>query len=416
VKEQLQIFFRFAKVLQDDFKRGQLLQHAYAMAYVTLLSLVPSLAVTFAVVSLFTPFLGENSSLIQQAKDLILSHLAAGTGEQVIEYLDGFIANVDLKRIGFTGFIGTLVALILLLRNVEAALNRIFEVAQDRPLFMRFIYFWTLLTLGTFLIALTVGTFSGFDLSGNTYGILDLSENPLGGKIVYYFGMVIFFTLGFKIIPNRFVGIRPAAIGAIVAAILLTLAIRLFGIYTSVFRTYEAIYGAALSAVPVFLLWMYIIWLIILASATLTWRLQRGFRQTENGLSAVFDQGCKHQEFRLRADLPQMLMAYIFKAYQKGQFNGLSPQSVASNSSLPLTWVEEALDSLTASNLVRKVEDTVSGEQRFFPTFLPEKMYSAECADKLWHEYNQRLDGVLAELQISKNSEPNVITKSEKSG
>ncbi|MFW7377985.1 MAG: YihY family inner membrane protein [Oligoflexus sp.] len=402
--EQVQLILRFAKVLREDFKRGQLLQHAYAMAYVTLLSLIPSLAVTFAVISLFTPFLGENSSLIQQAKGLILSHLAAGTGEQMIEQLDSFIANVDLKRIGFTGFIGTLVTLILLLRNVEAALNKIFEVEQDRPMLMRFIYFWTLLTLGTFLVALTVGTFSGFDFSGNTYGFLDLTENPIAGKIVYYVGIVIFFALCFKIIPNRFVGIRPAIAGAIVAAFLLSLAIQLFGIYTSVFRTYEAIYGAALSAIPVFLLWMYIVWLIILASATLTWRLHRGFRQIENGLSAAFNKGCTHQEYRLRADLPEMLIAYIFKSYQKGNFSGLNPEDVAITSSLPLHWVEEAIESLATAGLVRKVDDALTGELRVFPSFLPETDYTENCAQKLWSEYSQRVDGVLNELELSKQA------------
>lgn len=415
VTEKWQTFQRFAKVLLEDFKRGQLLQHAYAMAYVTLLSLVPSLAVSFAVISLFTPFLGENSSLIQQAKDFILSHLATGTGEQVVDYLDRFIANVDLKRIGFTGFIGTLFALILLLRHVEAALNRIFEVERDRPFFMRFIYFWTLLTLGTFLIALTIGTFSGFDLSSNTYGLLDLSENPIGGKIVYYVGIVIFFTLVFKIVPNRYVNTKPAIAGALVAALLLSIAIQLFGLYTKAFRTYEAIYGAALSAIPVFLLWMYIVWAIILASATLTWRLQKGIKQPESGLIATFDKGCKHQEYRLRAELPELLLAYIFQAYQRGNFSGLSPQEVSRSSSIPISWIEESIDSLKAIGLVYRVDDVETGEQKVFPTFLPDQGFKANCSAKLWSDYAKRLDDLKTELRLNQEAEAKLTARNEKS-
>jgi membrane protein len=389
-------------ILNNDMQRGQLLQHAYAMSYVTLLSLVPSLAVTFAVISLFTPFLGENSSLVRELKGFILSHLATGSGETVTNYLDRFIENVDLKKIGFSGFIGTLVALVLLLRNIEAAFNRIFEVDKERPLLGRFIYFWTLITLGTFIAALTIGTFSGFNLDPS--GWLDMSENPLAGQLVYYLGFIIFFTLMFKLVPNRFVTLKSAFFGSIAATLLLTLAIRIFRWYTSIFTTYEAIYGAALSALPVFLIWMYVVWLIVLFSATLTWRLQKGFKTQQDELTSMFQLGEHHQEHRLRSELPELLLQHFYLRYQQAPFHGLSFEDLATRYAVPLHWLSEALETLTANGLVDRLLDPETGAERFIPTYLPGQLSEQDLKARLWQQYQDRLAKVSQELNVGENS------------
>ena len=78
--------------------------------------------------SLFSPLFDQNSNLILDARRFILQHLASASGEQAIEYIEIFIANLDFKKIGISGFAGTIVTLILLLKHIEVALNKIFQV------------------------------------------------------------------------------------------------------------------------------------------------------------------------------------------------------------------------------------------------------------------------------------------------
>ena len=118
------------------------------MAYVTLFSLVPSLAAVFTLLGLFLPILGEHSNLMDMARQFLFKNLATGSGTSVIEYLDRYIAGLNLKRIGMSAFAGLIVTLIILLRQIEEALNRIWMVHKARTMMTRFIYFWLFLVGG----------------------------------------------------------------------------------------------------------------------------------------------------------------------------------------------------------------------------------------------------------------------------
>ncbi len=181
--------------------------------------------------------------------------------------------DTDFKKIGVTGLAGTIVTLTLLLKQMEEAINRIFEVIEKRSILQRFLYFWTFLTLGTFCLAISVGTLSSFAWSSR-YFELTLSEKVFR-DIFYLGGMYLLFLFMYKIAPNRPIPVLSAMIGALVSTTLLTQAIRFFSLYVSNFTRYEAIYGA-LAALPIFLLWLYIIWLITLIGALVTKRIIDG--------------------------------------------------------------------------------------------------------------------------------------------
>lgn len=360
---------RRISLVVGDIRSAELFQFAYAMAYFTLISLVPSLLLVFSLMSLFSPLFGENSEFISQLRNFVINNLATASGPQVLEYLDSVISNVNFKALGFTGFIGTTVTLILLLQKIELALNHIFQVEVKRNLLARFIYFWTILTLGTFLIGLTLGVFSGFGF--NDDGLLTLSRHPFAGRVMYFIGLVLFFAFLYKIVPNRFVKANHAFMGALLSAALISLAVQLFSVYTKLFANYEAIYGAALSALPIFLLWLYINWVIILLGAQLTRRLQLGFEKEGDSffLPDVPMGLLRYSEHVICSCLPFIIMWEIYRDYQTGNFKGFNSNSFARKIGVPDAWIEQALQALCERNYIIMMRSPYDEKSlSYFPT------------------------------------------------
>ena len=342
----------YFKLFISDLRKAEIPQYAYAMAYYTLISLVPSLILIFSLISLFTPIFGENSFIINDLKRLILENLATGSGEQVITYLEAVISRVDIKTLGFTGFFGTLVTLVFLLQSIEVALNRIFAVTRKRNIFTRFVYFWTILTLGTFILAMIVGAFSGFNLDAN--GIADVSSHPFAGGLAYFFGLIILFTMIYKIVPNKFIEFRHALYGAMGTSLFLLIAGLLFRSYTKMFTNYEAIYGAALSALPIFLIWIYLNWMIILSGALLTRRFQLGssIKIEQTFLDDLPPESAGHIQNLTRSHLPFLVLWKIYHDLHDGGFKGFNPQAVAKDFSMPDYWLQEAVETLEKCGFV----------------------------------------------------------------
>ncbi len=367
-------------IIRDDVSRTDIVKHAYAMAYVTLFSLIPSLAATFALVSLFTPMFGKNSSLISEVESFILKHLATGSGSQAVDYLETFLANTDFQKIGMTGFAGTVVALILLLKEIEMALNRIFEIDRARPLFIRFIYFWTFLTLGTFMLAVSIGT-----LSSNQFvsKYVDVSWTlKILGNSVYFGSIFAFFFILYKIVPNRFVPLKHATLGAFVATFFLSFAIKFFSLYVSHFTSYQAVYGA-LSALPIFLFWLYIIWFITLFGALIAKRSMDGWHREDLHVEEI------HEHIKdpfFQSLLPFLVLIAIYKSYDLDQGKGALPENIAKDLNISLSPVRRALHILETAELALPLqkEDLANfARNSYFPRLPAQQVSYADLKLKL---------------------------------
>jgi len=382
---------RIARILINDLIRCDLLKQASAMAYVTLLSLVPSLVAIFCVLSLFSPLLGSGTSIIDQARGFILDHLAEGSGEQVINYLDHMLSGLSLSTMGWSSFASVLVTLIMLLRQIEEALNRIWLVRKGRHMLMRFVYFWTFLTLGAFVLAIAVGAASGFNLQALlSFGSQAHRPSPLVGEIAQVAGSFVFFFVLYKVVPNCTVAARAAAIGAGTSALLLNRAGRFYGMYVKNAHNYQTLYGA-LAQLPLFLTWLYICWVIILLGALVSWRLQEGFPREDEAAALSRPKGPLEQtrNLQIRALMPLICLAAIYQRFQEGTGRGLSGQDLAHTLKLPATWVNEALSSLEAMGYViaAKTDDDVLGgptlDDPYFPALPPQSLQLARVRSDL---------------------------------
>lgn len=363
-----------------DMQRADVFRHASAMAYVTLLSIVPSLAAVFALVSLFKPLLGHDNVWAQKGREFVLGHLAAGSGQQVVSYLETFLANLDLTQIGVSGLAGLLVSLILLLKQIELALNRIWEVQKPRALLRRFVYFWTFLTLGALVLGLSLGIWSSIKLQSFAALGSNLIDTYTPGLLARGAPLVatwIFFFLLFKVVPNCLVKLRPALLGSAVATVLFVLGSDLYGFYVAHLASYQAIYGA-FAALPLFLLWLYISWIIILLGAVVSRRNQDGVDPAEfiSGFETRDpspDEQMRHAQIQVL--LPLWLVLLAHDIYQRGDPQGLLPARAARMLNLPLVWVRRALEQAVALKVMIRVrepggenaEDSEESESSYYP-------------------------------------------------
>jgi membrane protein len=403
-----------AIVLFHDYVRCDLLKQASAMAYVTLLSLIPSLVAIFVVLSIFSPLLGPQGNLIEQAREFILSNLASGAGDTVVQYLDKMLSGLDLATIGWSSFASVLVTLILLLSQIEEALNRIWLVRKARNNFRRFMYFWTFMTLGVLVIGIAIGVSSkgilGKVIDMTTTVATDVAhtaqDGGIGGSIAAWCGAFLFFLFLYKVVPNCNVRVKNAAIGAAISALLLHQGGRFYGMFAANAANYQTLYGA-LAQLPLFLMWLYICWIIILLGSLVSWRLQEGFPEAQEA-DSLDSPGSPREHLRnaqLRAMMPLVALIAIFQRFQQGTGKGMNAQDLAHELKLPITWVCDGLDVLEQLGYViqTKFEEgsDVQGDvvDPYFPAFPADSIAMEKLLNDLGAPINEWLANWEAEMQ-----------------
>lgn len=257
----------FLAAMARRFGEMRTLQTAGALSFTTLLAIVPLLTVAVWGAS-GVPALAD--ALAEFERFLASQLLPAGAlDDRVPGSIGEFTGNA--ARLGTVGLGFLLVVAVMLLFTVEDTLNRIFAVARRRSLLRRLLVYAVLLALGPGLIGagLTMTTY----LLGASFGWLDLdgaSRTALG--VLPFAFTCVALTLLYFLAPYRRVDAGHALLGGVFAAALFELAKRGFALFVAKFPTYTLIYGA-FAAVPIFLLWLYLSWLVVLAGAMLTAQL-----------------------------------------------------------------------------------------------------------------------------------------------
>lgn len=363
------------QVLIRDALKFDLFKQASAMAYVTLLSLVPSLTVVFVLTSLFTPFLSEGSKTITTIQNFILQNLTSASGAQVGDYLKKLIGSLSLAKVGIAGFSGFLVSLIFLLRNIEIVFNRIWMVDKKRSIFVRFIYFWTFLTLGFFMITLVVGLITGIKWN-----------SAIGREAVpddlYDFGVYLFkstmaflaFLFLYRLVPNTKVTMRAASIGGLSSAIIFQGVSQAFAVYVKSVASFKTIYGT-LAVLPLFLIWLYVCWIVILLGGVIAWRADQDWPPNPNEEESGIDPKDPFKSMRLRSLAPLFVLVVIYKHFAEGHGRALRGSEIKARFGLPSRWIKESLQYLVQQNLILVAFESSDSEaesyllHRFFPAY-----------------------------------------------
>ena len=256
-------FRGFVELVAERFRRHEAPQNAAALTYTSLLSLVPLMTVTLAVFSAF-PVADRVYEIIQ---DFVFENFVPTSSEVLQQYLSEFSAKAS--RLTGTGATFLVVVALLMMANIDRALNAIWEVRARRRFATKFLIYWAVLSLGPLLIGASVLVTSYIislpvlsEAASTGVGRSLLGLTPVAASAVA-------FTMMYLVVPNRRVRVTHALVGGVFAAVLFEVAKRGFGFYITQFPTYEAIYGA-LASIPIFLVWLYLSWIVVLLGAEVT--------------------------------------------------------------------------------------------------------------------------------------------------
>jgi membrane protein len=262
--QKLKKFHSFPRFLWNRFWDDQCFEAAGALAYTTVLAMVPLGAVSLSIISAFPQFQSAKAQLLE----FLFTQFVPSAGSAIMQYVEPLFGRAQALTI--PGVIALMVSAVLMMNSIESTFNRIWRVPIPRPPLARFVVFWTALTLGPLLLAASL-VVSGY---ARSLPLLQQAAHQTEGLGISWLGIapVAFaffaFTLSYVIVPHCTVRWRHALLGGMVATILFDLAKRVFVWYVATFPATKQIYDA-LSLLPLFLLWLYVLWLIVLLGASL---------------------------------------------------------------------------------------------------------------------------------------------------
>ena len=252
----------FGRFLWQRFVDDKCFETAGALSYTTLVSLVP---LTVALLTMFAAF-----PMFETARETLLNFMfnnfVPAAGEKVQEALLAFATNA--RKLTGISILVMLFSAITMMVSIEDRLNRIWRVRQPRGWGPRLLLYWAAITLGPILVmgGIAVASFAtALPMLNDAASTLNLKERLVSALPF----VVTFLTLMliYMVVPNRRVNWRHAAIGALMGAVLFEIARWGFARFIHQAHTYQQIYGA-IAALPIFLLWIYLSWVIVILCAS----------------------------------------------------------------------------------------------------------------------------------------------------
>ncbi|BHH84159.1 YihY/virulence factor BrkB family protein [Desulforhopalus sp. 52FAK] len=388
----IRYILRLVFIIIRQFKRNDLSLRSGALTYAILLSMVPMLAMSTAVVKglgggdqlkevafsyLETLETQENTTPVSTTsdhsvspvedtendvatKELSLTRHLRSAVTQLFDYVD----KTNFATLGTIGVIGILLSVIMVLGNIETAMNSIWKVSEGRPLLRKIADYLTLLILLPLSINLAFAA-SAFinnpklSLAIDSYIPLEWLQALLLNALPVFFITLSFYVL-YIFFPNTKVKTLPALIGAAIAAYCW---IFIQNVYISMqvgVAKYNAIYGS-FATVPLFLVWIYLSWIFILAGAQIAFAIQN-----EKGFSLVKIQS--KPTFRLSAAFD--IMDRIYRAFNNGEQLAIE-QLTSALPTYPPQIIESVLIDLVGGGFL-----TVAGSKNYYLPLFSEHQYN----------------------------------------
>ena len=261
-------WFQFVVFVIRRFEADRCREQAGSLTYTTLFAVVPMLTVFLVIISSIKAL----EPARQQLQQLIYSHFLPKSTIAFDKALNAFTEKSS--NLTAIGVLFLFITTVLMLISVEGAFNRIWRVKETRGGIMGFMRYWTIISLGPIVLG------SAFALSSTVASMNILSNNFAGYEvdgafilwIISFALTVIGFFILYWTIPNRSVPISAAAVAGLFSAVVFELLKNLFSLVMANFTSYEIVYGA-FAAVPIFLLWIYLSWNIVLLGVEISYAL-----------------------------------------------------------------------------------------------------------------------------------------------
>jgi membrane protein len=389
---RLQRFAHFWLLTAKSFSRNRCPVRAAALAYTTLLALIPMLVVALGVSTSILKKEGEQriTEIIDKFVATVVPPAMAETNatngvvveveraprvtgetnnpaaspavgnasdgdvrKQAARSIQTFIQNTKSASLGITGTILLVFVAISMLSRVEATFNDIWGVSQGRSWISRVVQYWAVITLGPVLLAAALGLASGPHLQ-STKALL--GSMPFVGSLLFQFLPVVVLCLAFgslyMLMPNTRVHWRAALAGGLVGGILWHLNNYFSVLYVSRVVTNSKIYGG-LAMVPVFMVGLYFDWLILLFGAQVSYAYQ-------NRAAYLQEKQMEHISQRGREFIALRLMECIGQRFQHGD-PPATVLEIADGLAVPTRLVQRIMLTLMNARLVVEVAGEETG-------------------------------------------------------
>jgi membrane protein len=345
-KRALHMVFKLVVIVARDFMRNLVKLQAMALAFKTLLSLAPLLAVVFSILKAFG---------VHNRMEPALSEALAPLGEkgqEITQHLIGFVDRMSAGALGTVGLVTLFLTVLSLMGTIEEALNTIWRVSAPRKLTRKFSDYLSVLLVGPVLIfaALTITA----TLQSNTFVQKLIALEALGTvilallKLVPYLTLWGAFTFFYIFIPNTRVKLRSALIGGLVAPVLWQTVGWGFTVFVASSTRYYAIYSS-FAILLLFLFWLHVGWVIVLLGAQVAYTHQH----------IRFYQADREDLFQSPAGREKLALQLLY-VIGRDFYVGLEPPSVAKLSAelhLPAGPIKDLLELFSKNRVLLPLAD-----------------------------------------------------------
>jgi len=352
-------FLQFAYVVGRDFYHDRCMLRASALTYTTLLSIVPLFALMFAVLK----GMGFQDALAP----ILLEEIAVGS-EQIVSEILFYIENTHVGKLGAAGLVSLILTVLALLSNIEMTFNHIWGVKETRPFFRRFADYSSVIIVGPVFIFAAISMTT--TLQGGWVVQKLLGVSYLGDILLLIFKFLPFlimwaaFVSLYVFMPNIKVTFKAALAGGILGGTLWQLAQWAYIYFQVGVARYNAIYGT-MAALPIFMVWIYISWLIVLLGVEVTYAFQN-LRSIRGEMSG------EGMNFASREVVALTILRRTASVFLKGE-KPQDRETIAEELKLSSRATQDLLDELVRLGFLSEVRKGGDGEFAYQPARSPEK-------------------------------------------
>lgn len=254
----------FVVYIKNRIIQDRCIESAAALTFTSLLALVPMFTVLYAILAM-VPSLKDAGDEFQ---NWLFQHFVPTSGEEVQVYLHEF--STQASKLTKFGVVFLFITALMMMKRIERSFNLIWRVPEPRKGVIGFMRYWAVLSLGPILLGMGLGITSYVaSLKVVSSAVAQFGIQKMSLTVLPFLLSWIAFTLIYLVVPNCSVSIKRSIQGGLVAALAFECAKRGFALFVSNFGSYQMVYGA-FAVLPLFLIWLYLSWIILLLGAVVT--------------------------------------------------------------------------------------------------------------------------------------------------
>jgi len=343
----------------QGFRKNRISLHASALTFYTLLSVVPILALVFGISKGF----GFEERLEKVIRGLFEERQdLKAAADYIIDFANNMLLGINGGFIAGIGLIVLFWSVMQVLGNVEDSFNAIWEIKRSRPIVRKFSDYLSIMLLAPvlFLLASTITGYITYNVAGSSGFMQYLG--PIVSflfKILPYILIILLFTLLYVIMPNTKVIFKYGLYAGIFAGTIFQITQWVYIHFQVGVSRYGAIYGSFL-AIPLFLVWMQLSWLIVLLGAELSFAYQ-------NIEKYEFESEALKIPLKKKRLVTLLIMQQIIKGFMQGS-QPLSASQIGHTLGIPIRLVRDILFELNESGLIAETTTDSPKERAFLPS------------------------------------------------